>query len=643
MTAPILAAYRRALEVQGVMRVLANKPGPSQARSSSAPARSSTPSPSGAGRGAERFSVDFLRLRIHDQGEARKPGSAATLPALRRSCDCAASGGECAKCKAETLQRQATGETATSISSDAYQVVRSGGAPLPADARVDLERRFGHSFADVRVHTDPAASAAARDIGARAYTVGNHIAFRDGYFAPGSPEGRRLLAHELTHVLQQRAGLFRQHGMSQPGDPDEAHAERTAEAVLRGAPQGEAITAAPVAGAAATASASAAYVQRACGPEIGAPSGCTGLGGDVYLGEPFLFDASCDTFRAGEAARLQAFARALPAGSTVVIHGFASEEGDPAFNDRLSCQRARTARTLLIAAGVDAGRITAVYNHGAMAGARDDRRSVVIDTTLPLPPEPTATPAPAPSPPRAPTPTPTPAPSPSPAPSPAGPVERLVRAAQAGCVARLGGCANTRSGGLPSPADIADYNTRCRSETSYDGPDITPTDAECMVSPPPPTVPGALVFARSLATLYPGWLGVLPDCPCTDAAARASADWSGPGACQPPYHVGAATGYRSSHSYSSIPGTHHGQQCCYDAAGMLITDGAGAGTPDLVQAPAGAGDAITGTFSSDRPGLGAALSHYSADVRPFNELGWEVYNQYWIPNRGRGCPPNQKP
>ena len=74
--------------------------------------------------------------------------------------------------------------------------------------------------------------------------------------------------------------------------------------------------------------------------------------------------------------------------------------------------------------------------------------------------------------------------------------------------------------------------------------------------------------------------------PCTDAQARSSSAWAGPGACEPPYHIGAATGYRSTSGYASVPGTNHGQQCCYDSAGLLITEGAGAGTPDIVQAPA---------------------------------------------------------
>jgi hypothetical protein len=210
------------------------------------------------------------------------------------------------------------------------------------------------------------------------------------------------------------------------------------------------------------------------------------------------------------------------------------------------------------------------------------------------------------------------------------------------CVIRMGGCASSRSGGLPTAGSIAMDNVTCRRETAYTGPDLTPSDIQCRNPPQLPS--SSLVLARSLATLYPGWLSVLPNCPCTDAAARSSPDWSGPGACQPPYHIGAATGYRSARGYASVPGTNHGQQCCYDSGGLLITEGAGAGTPDIVQAPSGAAAALWGTLPfTSSPGLAAAASHYMSDVVPFNDLGWEVYNRYWIPNKGNNCPANRKP
>jgi len=79
----------------------------------------------------------------------------------------------------------------------------SGGAPLEEELQRLWEPRFGHSFANVRVHTDQQADESARRFGARAYTVGEHIRFARGEYQPSSKEGRRLLAHELAHVVQQ--------------------------------------------------------------------------------------------------------------------------------------------------------------------------------------------------------------------------------------------------------------------------------------------------------------------------------------------------------------------------------------------------------------------------------------------------------
>jgi Domain of unknown function (DUF4157) len=75
--------------------------------------------------------------------------------------------------------------------------------PLESGVRRDMEQRFGHDFSRVRVHIDPQAQQSAHDVHARAYTVGRDIAFGPGRYAPATPDGRRLLGHELTHVVQQ--------------------------------------------------------------------------------------------------------------------------------------------------------------------------------------------------------------------------------------------------------------------------------------------------------------------------------------------------------------------------------------------------------------------------------------------------------
>jgi len=82
-------------------------------------------------------------------------------------------------------------------------VVNSGGQPLDPSARAFMEPRFGHSFSDVRIHADSRAADSAALVHARAYTLGRNIVFGAREFAPATDDGRRLLAHELTHVIQQ--------------------------------------------------------------------------------------------------------------------------------------------------------------------------------------------------------------------------------------------------------------------------------------------------------------------------------------------------------------------------------------------------------------------------------------------------------
>jgi len=106
---------------------------------------------------------------------------------------------------AQRIQRLTT-QTCESSQTAPVSVERAlsaRGMPLDPPLRHDMEKRFGQDFSHVRIHTDGAAQGSARDVSARAYTVGHDIVFGAGSFAPRSQEGRRLLAHELTHVVQQ--------------------------------------------------------------------------------------------------------------------------------------------------------------------------------------------------------------------------------------------------------------------------------------------------------------------------------------------------------------------------------------------------------------------------------------------------------
>src|SRR2546428_8866541 len=119
-----------------------------------------------------------------------------------------------------------------------------GGSPLDRDTRGFMESRLGADFSDVRVHTDAKASESARSVQAHAYTVGTDVVFQSGNYAPESDSGKRMLAHELTHVVQQRsgpvAGTPAEGGIkiSHPSDGFEQAAESSADRVMSAQPAG---------------------------------------------------------------------------------------------------------------------------------------------------------------------------------------------------------------------------------------------------------------------------------------------------------------------------------------------------------------------------------------------------------------------
>ena len=113
---------------------------------------------------------------------------------------------KCAECEEEEkLQKKEAGPQAATNETPAivHAVLGSPGQPLDAATRAYFEPRFGYDFSEVRIHADALAAASAREVKAQAYTVGHDIVFGAGRLAPGTHEGRRLLAHELTHTVQQ--------------------------------------------------------------------------------------------------------------------------------------------------------------------------------------------------------------------------------------------------------------------------------------------------------------------------------------------------------------------------------------------------------------------------------------------------------
>jgi uncharacterized protein DUF4157 len=121
---------------------------------------------------------------------------------------------------------------------------RGGGQALDHGVRGQMEGSFGADFKNVRVHTDERADTLNHALSARAFTTGSDIFFRQGEYSPGSSGGRELLAHELTHVVQQNGdGVQRKMDVSQPGDPHEVEADQMAAAVMKQEQRGGATSA----------------------------------------------------------------------------------------------------------------------------------------------------------------------------------------------------------------------------------------------------------------------------------------------------------------------------------------------------------------------------------------------------------------
>jgi hypothetical protein len=136
------------------------------------------------------------------------------------------------------LQRIGTNAVASKIHSIVNDALQSPGEPLDSETRAFMEPRFAYDFSQIRVHTNDKASESAKAVNALAYTVGSHIVFGSRQYNPTSAAGKSLIAHELTHTIQQGLGIQRsvdQLAISDPGDLAEKEADLAASAVLHGA------------------------------------------------------------------------------------------------------------------------------------------------------------------------------------------------------------------------------------------------------------------------------------------------------------------------------------------------------------------------------------------------------------------------
>ena len=118
-----------------------------------------------------------------------------------------------------------------------------GGQPLDEAVQARMGADLGHDFGDVRVHTSTEADALSHQLGAKAFTTGQDVFFREGAYSPHSSAGQELIGHELTHVVQQSTGAVKGHGgmtVHAPGDAFEQQANATARTVARGGTGAEA-------------------------------------------------------------------------------------------------------------------------------------------------------------------------------------------------------------------------------------------------------------------------------------------------------------------------------------------------------------------------------------------------------------------
>jgi Domain of unknown function (DUF4157) len=145
---------------------------------------------------------------------------------------------KCAACEEEqNLQKKPAGPQAAAGEAPAsvHEVLRSPGQPLDAATRAYFEPRFKYDFSAVRVHADAQATESARQISSLAYTVGTNVVFRSDTYAPDTPAGKGLLAHEMAHIVQQRhATANGPLSLGRPGGLAEQEAELAANRVTAG-------------------------------------------------------------------------------------------------------------------------------------------------------------------------------------------------------------------------------------------------------------------------------------------------------------------------------------------------------------------------------------------------------------------------
>ncbi len=283
---------------------------------------------------------------------SERAGIALSSPVrVHRACAaCAAGGTPCPTCEEEEIaQRQHDGSTAAGEVGDGFARGFSGGVALADADRRFYEARMGHDFGDVRIHTGAAADDSARHIGARAFTLGRDVAFANGEYQPASAAGRHLLAHELTHVVQQRSMA---RGVQRTPGPHDAEIKRSQVSPGRVA-------------ALASPPSFSLYNFAINSPELKAKH------------YDFL-DELADLVISGVITNLK-------------VHGHADSTGDPTINGPLSNDRAMSVEAYLAVLGVSvagvksSGSTKPVASNATEAGRSRNRRVDITFDVVPIP------------------------------------------------------------------------------------------------------------------------------------------------------------------------------------------------------------------------------------------------------------------
>ncbi len=260
--------------------------------------------------GASNDPLELEADRVADQVMSMSPGTdiTKTFPRIQRA------------------SVQSSGVDTTAPSS-VERVLASSGTPMQPVLRQDMEQRFGHDFSNVRIHTGHAAEQSTRDVNAHAYTVGHNIVFGSGQFSPASNTGSHLLAHELSHTIQQgtSASLINQSAVNEPSTRN-SNLQRTTNPVL----------------------------QRTCAdldprPAISCQIGTSTSGSS---GTSILFGVNGAALSPAAKATIKSVITAWHTGGAtgvLRIQGFASTEGKEEDNCPLSCNRANAVASELAA------------------------------------------------------------------------------------------------------------------------------------------------------------------------------------------------------------------------------------------------------------------------------------------------------